>query len=301
MIAVAYPKINIGLCVLRKREDGYHDLDTLFYPLTGCKWNDVLEINKAEAFSIAIEGADWDPLDDLTAKAWRLLRDEYGIGPVSIRIRKGIPVGAGLGGGSSDCALALKMISSLYGLNLSNGTLEQLAGRLGSDCAFFICNTPQWGSGRGEILTPASIDLSDYEILLKIPEGSHISTAEAYRGIHPHIPEVQLRDALAQPITQWKGKVVNDFEASVFPSHPEIAALKQQLYNEGALYASMTGSGSAVFGIFGTSPQALRRHHPAAPQWWGRAKRDGSEGHCLTATQGAKANETTERKPRGAD
>ena len=252
MIAVAYPKINIGLCVLRKREDGYHDLDTLFYPLTGCKWSDVLEIDKSEAFSIEIQGADWDPMDDLTAKAWRLLRDYYGIGPVSIRVKKGIPVGAGLGGGSSDCALALKMISELYELNLETATLEQLAGRLGSDCAFFIRNIPQWGSGRGEILTPASIDLSDYEIRLEIPEGSHISTAEAYRGIHPHMPEVPLRDALAMPVTQWEGRVINDFEESVFPAHPEISALKQLFYNEGALYASMTGSGSAVYGIFET-------------------------------------------------
>ena len=248
MICYPTPKINIGLNVLRKRADGYHDLDTLFYPVN--EFHDELEIVKADKFSIELEGADWDPQSDLTAKAWRLLADECGIGPVSIRVRKGIPVGAGLGGGSSDCAFALRMLNDLFELGLSVNLLEELAGKLGADCAFFIRNIPQWGSGKGEILTPADIDLSKYEIRIAIPEGVHVSTAEAYGGIKPALPEVSLHQALALPVSEWRGKVVNDFEASVFPKHPEIAALKDRMYVDGAVYASMTGSGAAVYGLF---------------------------------------------------
>ena len=248
MICHPTPKINIGLNVIRKREDGFHDIETLFYPVNA--WQDELEITRSDAFSISIEGADWDPMSDLTAKAWRLLRDECGIGPVAIHMIKGIPVGAGLGGGSSDCAFALKMMDRLFDLNLGTRRLEQFAGRLGSDCAFFIRNTPQWGSGRGEILTPAVLDLSGYDIRLAIPDHSHVSTAEAYRGIHAHLPQTSLRDALQLPVNQWEGLVINDFEKSVFPAHPEIRALKARMYEDGALYASMTGSGAAVFGIF---------------------------------------------------
>lgn len=248
MICYPTPKINIGLNVIRKREDGFHDLETLFFPVDD--WKDELEITRSEEFSIEIDGADWDPMSDLTAKAWALMRDEYGIGPVAIRMKKIIPVGAGLGGGSSDCAFALKMLNGIFALGLSDSRLEELAGRLGSDCAFFIRNIPQWGSGRGEILTPAEIDLEGYEIRLAIPEGSHVSTGEAYRGIHAHMAQTPLKEALSLPVERWKGVVVNDFEESVFPAHPEIEALKVQMYDEGAIYSSMTGSGAAVFGIF---------------------------------------------------
>lgn len=301
MICYPTPKINIGLNVLRKRPDGYHDIETLFYPVAA--FSDELEIVRADGlpegspfaagkpvrdgFSITIEGADWDPQDDLTAKAWRLLAAEYGIGPVRIRMRKGIPVGAGLGGGSSDCACALKMMSEIFGLGLSVERLEQLAGRLGADCAFFVRGIPQWGSGIGDILSPASLDLSAYDIRLALPSGVHVSTAEAYAGLTPrdkwpsaqipdtafhdapsgqisdsslsHTPsfglrkpcqDISLHDAISLPVEQWRDLVVNDFEKSVFPRHPEIASLKAQMYADGALYASMTGSGSAVFGIF---------------------------------------------------
>lgn len=273
MICYPTPKINIGLNVLRKREDGYHDIDTLFYPVDA--FRDEVEIVPADKFSIELEDADWDPQSDLTAKAWRLLAEEFGIGPVCIRVRKGIPVGAGLGGGSSDCAFALKMLNELFGLGLSVSQLEDYAGRLGADCAFFIRNIPQWGTGKGDILTPAEIDLSNYEIRVEIPDGIHVSTAEAYGGIIPRdkwtagnhtslsdstvalsglsrceAPQLHYRDVLQLPVSKWCGKVVNDFEASVFPRHPEIAALKDRMYADGALYASMTGSGAAVFGLF---------------------------------------------------
>lgn len=253
MICYPTPKINIGLNVLRKRPDGYHDIETLFYPVDA--FRDELEIVPAPELSIEIEGADWDPRTDLTVKAWEVMSAEYGIPPVAIRLRKGIPVGAGLGGGSADCAFALRALDELFGLGLSAERLGQLAARLGADCAFFIRNIPQWGSGIGDVLTPAGLDLSAYEIRLELPAGVHVSTAEAYRGLVPRDKRpagqpVSLREALSLPVEKWRGLVVNDFEESVFPAHPEIAAIKERMYSEGALYASMTGSGSAVFGIF---------------------------------------------------
>ena len=261
MICYPTPKINIGLNVLRKRPDGFHDIETLFYPVN-C-FHDELSIVRAKTFSINIEGAYWNPMNDITAKAWRLMADEYGIGPVAIRMIKHIPVGAGLGGGSADCACALRMLGELFALNLSDARLEQLAGRLGADCAFFIRNIPQWGSGKGEILEPADIDLSEYEIRIAVPSGVHVNTAKAYSSLIPrnasnngrsHTDSMEgalpLREALKLPVAQWRGRVVNDFEESVFPAHPEIASLKEQMYSDGALYASMTGSGSAVYGLF---------------------------------------------------
>lgn len=248
MIGYPNPKINIGLHVLRKREDGFHDIETLFYPVGA--FRDELEIVPSDHFSIEIEGADWDPQSDLTAKAWRLLAEERGIGPVAIRVRKGIPVGAGLGGGSSDCAFALKMLNELFSLGLSTVELEQYAARLGADCAFFIRNIPQWGSGKGDILRPAEIDLSNYEIRVELPEGVHVRTADAYKGLTPHEPAIALREAVTRPVSEWRDCVVNDFEASVFPGHPGIAALKERMYADGAIFASMSGSGAAVFGIF---------------------------------------------------
>ncbi|MBR3500689.1 MAG: 4-(cytidine 5'-diphospho)-2-C-methyl-D-erythritol kinase [Bacteroidales bacterium] len=248
MISYPTPKINIGLHVLRKREDGFHDIETLFYPVGA--FRDELEIVPSDTFKIEIEGADWDPQSDLTAKAWRLLAEERGIGPVAIRVRKGIPVGAGLGGGSSDCAFALKMLNELFSLGLSTVELEQYAARLGADCAFFIRNIPQWGSGKGDILRPAEIDLSNYEIRVELPEGVHVRTADAYKGLTPHEPAIALREAVTRPVSEWRDCVVNDFEASVFPGHPGIAALKKRMYADGAIFASMSGSGAAVFGLF---------------------------------------------------
>lgn len=248
MICYPTPKINIGLNVLRKRPDGYHDIETLFYPVD-C-FHDELSIVKSKSFSINIEGAYWNPMSDITAKAWQLMADEYGIGPVAIRMIKHIPVGAGLGGGSADCACALKALNELFGLNLPTERLEQLAGELGADCAFFIRNIPQWGTGKGDILEPADIDLSKYKIRVEIPEGVHIRTADAYKGLTPHKPALPLREALTRPVSEWRDCVVNDFEASVFPEHPEIAALKEKFYADGAIYASMSGSGAAVYGLF---------------------------------------------------
>ena len=306
MITTPTVKINLGLNVLRKREDGFHDLETLFVPYFGL--HDTLEIitgddyshTSAQLFSkyggnavpasqgsykpegvfgvetheseapkivqgisedgklmITIarkEGVDWDPLKDLTAKAYYILAEDFELPPVKIFLEKTSPVGAGLGGGSADAAFALKMLNELCSLGLTPEQLAGYAARLGSDCAFFIYNSPMLGEGRGEILTPfdldACLDLNEYEIQVVTPAGVAVSTAEAYGGIVPQQPEVSLREALARPVEQWDGVLVNDFEITVFDKHPELAAIKRSLYDCGAVYASMSGSGSALFALY---------------------------------------------------
>ena len=301
MITNPNVKINLGLNVLRKREDGFHDLETLFVPYFGIK--DTLEIIAGDDFSttsavlfakynsavpasqgsvkpegvfgveteeavapklvqgisedgklmITIareEGVDWDPLKDLTAKAYFILAEDFNLPPVKIFLEKTSPVGAGLGGGSADAAFALKMLNELCGLELSEQKLAEYASRLGSDCAFFIYNRPMIGEGRGEVLTEWPVDLSGYDLQVVTPAGIAVSTKDAYSGIKPHLPEVQLRDALARPVEEWDGILVNDFEETVFAKYPELAAIKRSLYDCGAAYASMSGSGSALFALY---------------------------------------------------
>ena len=279
MITNPNVKINLGLNVLRKREDGFHDLETLFVPYFGIK--DTLEIITGDDFSttsamlfakyngveqglvqgisedgklmITIareEGVDWDPLKDLTAKAYFILAEDFNLPPVKIFLEKTSPVGAGLGGGSADAAFALKMQNELCGLGLSDQKLAEYASRLGSDCAFFIYNRPMIGEGRGEILTEWPVDISGYDLQVLTPEGVSVSTKDAYSGIRPHLPEVPLRDALARPVEEWQGVLVNDFEETVFAKYPELDAIKRSLYECGAVYASMSGSGSALFALF---------------------------------------------------
>ena len=276
---IAYPnvKLNLGLHVLRRREDGYHDLDTLFVPYTG--FHDTLEIITGDDYSrtsahlqetysgaqlaqgitsdgklmVTIarkEGVDWDPLKDLTAKAYGLLAEEHKLPPMKIYLEKTSPVGAGLGGGSADAAFALRLIAELAELELTDEELAGLAARLGSDCAFFIYNRPMLGSGRGEILEPFDIDLSGYRIEVTVPEDIAVSTADAYRGIVPQERERPLREILALPVVQWKGRLVNDFETTVFAKYPRLAEIKQSLYDRGAVYAAMSGSGSALFAFY---------------------------------------------------
>ena len=267
---ISYPnvKINLGLRVLRRRSDGYHDLETLFVPCGSL--HDTLSIEEAEEFSF--EGRiDWPVEKELTVRAYGMLREEFGIPPVKIRLEKGAPVGAGLGGGSADAAFALKMLSEMFSLGLSEEELARRAALLGSDCPFFIYNRPMFGEGRGEILSPFDIDLSGYDIRLFIPEGISVSTADAYRGIRPyenctaagaltgpsgtaHIPAgcnpAPLRNVLSLPVEQWRGTLVNDFEPTVFAVHPRLASLKEEIYAQGAVYAAMSGSGSTLFGLF---------------------------------------------------
>ena len=274
---ITYPnvKLNLGLQVIRKREDGYHDLETLFIPYSGL--SDCLEVITGDDSSRTLAGlkerygtlsqavsedgklmitlareggVDWDPLQDLTAKAYALLAAEHKLPPMKVFLEKRSPVGAGLGGGSADAAFALRSIAALGGLQLDDDTLAAYAARLGSDCAFFVYNRPMLGSGRGEVLEPWDIDLSAYRIEVIVPEGIAVSTADAYRGIVPRIPEKPLRSILSQPVSTWKEELGNDFEMTVFARYPALAAQKEALYRRGAVYAAMSGSGSALFGLF---------------------------------------------------
>lgn len=257
---ITYPscKINLGLHVVGKRPDGYHNLETIFLPVHSLC--DELEIkplsdNTNGRPSMVQDGIALDnvPEDNLCMKAWNLLHDEFGVPAVSIRLKKGIPFGAGLGGGSSDAAFTLKMLNQMYSLALTESQLEQRAARLGADCAFFIKNEPAYATGIGDVLSPIDLDLSGYRIVIEIPEGEHVSTKEAYSGLKRDLfgtVRPDLWKAVKRPIEDWRDLIVNDFEASVFLSHPAIAAHKENMYARGALYASMTGSGAAVFGVF---------------------------------------------------
>ncbi|HQQ97325.1 MAG TPA: 4-(cytidine 5'-diphospho)-2-C-methyl-D-erythritol kinase [Cyclobacteriaceae bacterium] len=247
---VAFPpgKINIGLQVLSRRSDGYHDLSTCFYPVPA---TDVLEIIASDQFrfdqtGIPIPGVQ---ADNLCVKAYGLLREQHELPPVHIHLHKVIPTGAGLGGGSSDAAYTLRLLNNLFSLNLSADKLMGYAARLGSDCAFFCQDRAMMGRGRGEILSPANASLKGYFLMLIKPP-VHVSTAEAYAGITPEIPLIELSILLQTPVSAWKDKVQNDFEKSVFARFPEIAAIKKRCYEAGAVYASMSGSGATVFALF---------------------------------------------------
>ncbi len=366
MIIKTNVKLNLGLNVLRKRADGFHDIETLFVPCFD--FGDTLEVITGDDYSrtsaalfakyggsdrhseklsglvscepqeatvgstgsqtelhesakengkgaiptenvttsedgrlvqgisedgklmITIardEGVDWNPLNDLCAKAYYILTRDFDLPPVKMFLEKKAPVGAGLGGGSADAAFTLKALNELCGLGLDDQRLSEYAAKLGSDCAFFVFNRPMLGSGRGEVLEPYDIDLSEYETKVLIPEGITVSTAEAYKGIVPRetlsagtprqprrplgptkitdlktLPELpvaptgssagmsDLKAALMLPATEWKDQLVNDFESTVFKAHPELAAIKQSLYDSGAVYASMSGSGSALFALY---------------------------------------------------
>ncbi len=252
-------KLNIGLDVLRKRPDGFHDLESLFIPYKGLQ--DDLEISEASKFSVEIikdgrrmDGTvpgEWDPKKDLVVRAYQLLKRDFDLPPVAIRLQKNIPVGAGLGGGSADAAFTLMALDEMFDLYMPYVVLEDYAAELGSDCPFFIHNEPMYVTGRGEVLEPFDIpQLDDYTIEVVTP-GVSVSTKEAYAGIVPAMPETSLRELLALPVEQWRDAgVKNDFEHTVFAAHPELADLKRELYERGAVYASMSGSGSAFFGIF---------------------------------------------------
>lgn len=252
MLTFPHAKINLGLNVINKRADGYHDIVSCFYPIG---WSDALEIlptKKANFTSsgLAIPG---DASSNLCLKAYHLLRNEFKLGPVHIHLHKIIPMGAGLGGGSSDAAFTLKILNKIFELNLTEKKLMGFATQLGSDCPFFIQDDPVIATGTGNKFENITFSLKHYSLIIINP-GLHVNTAGAYASLTPKVPEFNLKDILNLPITQWKDQLVNDFEAHVFKKFPEVATLKNKLYELGAVYASMTGSGSSVYGLFTKEP-----------------------------------------------
>lgn len=251
MIFFPNGKINLGLDVLRRRADGFHDIETVMFPVSGLC--DVLEVVPEEKGVIALTqsglAVGCAEYDNLCVRACRLMADRHAAGGARMHLHKIIPAGAGLGGGSSDAAFAIKGLNKIYSLGLDAERMEALAAELGSDTAFFIRNEPQLAEGRGERLTPHPVDLAGKRLVIVKPD-IHISTAEAYAGITPHIPEKPLKERLAADIRTWKYTVTNAFEPHIFAKHPVLAEIKAALYKEGALYASMSGSGSALYGIF---------------------------------------------------
>lgn len=259
---VVFPncKINLGLHITGKRTDGYHELETVFYPIQLCDSLELIsanttidqnqkDINPIEfsASGLTIPG---DATNNLCVKAYQILKADFPQLPsVKIHLHKVIPMGAGLGGGSADGAFALQLLNEKYQLNISEDQLIDYAAQLGSDCAFFILNKPSYALGRGEKLMPLAVDLSAYQFVLVHP-GIHINTKWAFEQITPSIPSVSLKEVLHQPIESWKNNLYNDFEAPILAAYPEMNLIKNALYEDGAIYASMSGSGSSFFGIY---------------------------------------------------
>ncbi len=262
----SYPhaKLNLGLHITARRPDGYHNLETIFYPIPLCDELEVTprtgDIPAASCSTDTIHTADYslrlcgtpiegEPESNLIIRAYRLLKDEFHLPPLSITLRKVIPSGAGLGGGSADAAFMIRMLNEQFELNLSTEEMERRVGTLGADCAFFIKGAPTFATGIGNEFSPVQCSLAGWHLVLVKPD-TFISTREAYAGVKPHAAAEHLPDLVRLPIEEWRGRMVNDFEASIFPAHPEVAAVKERLYELGASYASMSGSGAAVFGLF---------------------------------------------------
>jgi 4-diphosphocytidyl-2-C-methyl-D-erythritol kinase len=282
MLSFPNCKINLGLYITRKRDDGYHDLETVFYPVGkpvksvssdgGIPLHDVLEIVESTGTTLHMSGrvVTGNEADNLVWKAWQMLKHEYpdNIPPLDIYLHKVIPMGAGLGGGSADGAFMLSLLNDCFNLGLDKLRLAQYALRLGSDCPFFIYNTPQFASGRGEQMSALPVDLSAYSIQVICPK-VHVSTAKAFSMITPRPAPYDLRNLHQLPLEKWRDHISNDFEAPVFSQHPELGEVKQQLYDQGAIYASMSGSGSAVYGIFPFGKMAEIRVGVEFEEHWG--------------------------------
>jgi len=249
MVIFPNSKINFGLNVVAKRSDGYHDIETIFFPV---HLRDALEVIGKEKFEFSTSGSpvEGEKEKNLCIKAYRLLKKDFpNLPAVQMHLHKSIPMGAGLGGGSADGAFTLKLLNKKFELNLSEKQLINYSLQVGSDCPFFILNKPCFATGRGEILEQTGLDLSEFKILIVHP-AIHISTAWAFANIKPLKPFRSIKQIIQQPVSTWKDELMNDFEKPVFEKYPEIKNIKDKLYNEGAIYASMSGSGSAVYGIF---------------------------------------------------
>lgn len=257
MICFPNAKINLGLRILRKREDGFHDIETIFYPIG---LSDALEVvpslDGETTFTITGIKIDGNPAENLVLRAWRLIQKNYSLPGVHIHLHKVIPAGAGLGGGSSDAAFLLKLARRVFAVKVCGNELHQLAAGLGSDCSFFINNNPAIASGKGDVLTPASVSLSGLHLLLVKP-AVMVPTPLAYKLVIPSGVTMPAAENLPVDQKDWNNLLVNDFETAIFAQFPEIGKIKKMLFEMGALYASMSGSGSAVFGLFREKPSTL--------------------------------------------
>ena len=270
MICFPNAKINLGLNIVSKRNDGYHNLETIFYPIP---IKDALEIivKKEQDTDTFIEAGikiDSYPESNLVMKALKLMRENYDFPFVEVHLLKKTPFGAGLGGGSSDASFMLKLLNRTFELGVTDEELASLAVRLGADCPFFIYNRPMFASGIGEILEPLDFSLKSYSFVLIKPE-IHVSTKDAFSLIKPAQPKISLKEIIKSPMQEWKRLMVNDFEKSVFEKYPIIENLKDKLYNNGALYSSMSGSGSSVFGIFDKNPEINNTEYERCFIWTG--------------------------------
>lgn len=256
MIKFPNAKINLGLNIVNRRSDGYHDIETVFFPIA---LHDAVEIVPAKGTESTLttygNSIDCPTEKNLVMKAYRSLEKEFRLPPVDIYLHKNIPDGAGLGGGSSDAASALLILNEMFNLNISQQDLAVRASRLGADCAFFIYNTPMMATGIGDILQPIDVKLNEKVLLLIKPDVS-VPTAEAYSKVTPKKSDYDLTGLLTSPIETWHNTLKNDFEPSVFNTHPVLAKIKAQIYDSGAIYASMSGSGSSLFGIFDNANMA---------------------------------------------
>lgn len=282
MIAFPNAKINIGLNVVSRRDDGYHDIETVFYPVNV---QDALEINvkkiiktgrpllhrmmergtyyEDDVCSLTIKGnaLPGNPADNLVVRAYRMMLEDFDLPPIDIMLYKHIPDGAGLGGGSSDCAHLIMLLNRRFGLRMTDSCMERYASRLGADCAFFIRNTPMMATGTGTVMSPSKVSLKGMTVLLVKPEFG-ISTAEAYSGVVPKRPEVKLTDAIACPVCEWRECVKNDFEEHLFQKYPQLGEIKAKLYETGAVYSAMSGSGSTVYGLYSEPVESTENIFP---------------------------------------
>ncbi len=258
MLTYSNAKINIGLNIVEKRTDGFHNIETVFFPIG---MQDAIEIadsktNNSYTFTASGIPINIDAKDNIVVKAYELIRAKHDFPPQDIHLHKNIPFGAGLGGGSANAAYMIKLINQKFNLGMSTDQMENEVKKLGSDCAFFIENKPAFATEKGDQLSPIELDLSGYHFLL-IKPNIHVSTPEAYANIQPQKPEISLEKLISQPIETWKSSIKNDFENSIFPNHPLLAKLKDELYEHGAIYAAMSGSGSSMFGLFKDEPKLL--------------------------------------------